>query len=59
MDYNTMPFGIGLAYPTIGAEMDSFSNMTDDEKKEYIERHRSRMSQEELDNMTASLGKSE
>lgn len=56
MDYNQMPFGYGFA-PVIDAEdKDGYSYMSDDEKREYIERHRSRLSKDELDRLTSSLG---
>lgn len=56
MDYNQMPFGYGFA-PIIDAEdKDGYTNMSDDEKREYIERNRSRLSKDELDSLTSSLG---
>lgn len=56
MDYNQMPFGFEFAFA--GDRMiDGFSNMSDDEKREYIERNRSRLSEHEVDKLTASLGK--
>lgn len=56
MDYNQLTFGLGYIPFGEGMALDSFSNMTDDEKKEYIERHRSALSEGELDRLTASLG---
>lgn len=56
MDYNQMPFGYGFAFTGDRTPIDSYSNMSDDEKKEYIERHRSILSDKELDKLTASLG---
>ena len=38
MDYNTLPVGLGLAFATNRAAMDRFVDMTDDEKKEFVER---------------------
>lgn len=58
MDYNQMPFGFEFAFA--GDRMiDGYSNMSDDEKREYIERNRNRLSEHELDKLTASLGKEE
>lgn len=59
MDYNQMPFGYGFA-PIIDVEdQDGYSNMSDDEKREYIERHRSKLSESELEKLTSSLGNEE
>ncbi len=59
MDYNQMPFGYGFA-PVFDAEdKDGYSYMSDDEKREYIERNRSRLSKDELDRLTSSLGEEE
>lgn len=59
MDYNQMPFGYGFA-PIIDVEdQDGYSNMSDDEKREYIERHRSKLSESELERLTSSLGNEE
>ena len=44
MDYNTLPVGLGLAFATNRAAMDRFVDMTDDEKKEFVERSRGVMS---------------
>ena len=40
MDYNTLPVGLGLAFANNRAAMDRFVDMTDDEKKEFVERSR-------------------
>lgn len=59
MDYNQMPFGYGFA-PIVDVEdQDGYSNMSDDEKREYIERHRSKLSESELERLTSSLGNEE
>ena len=55
MDYNQMPLGLGYAAAMDRLTADNFSNMSDDEKKEYIERNRSILSDKELNRMTASL----
>ncbi|MCM1088784.1 MAG: hypothetical protein NC419_11550 [Muribaculaceae bacterium] len=59
MDFNQIPGGLGLAFSADLLSMDRFSNMSDDEKKEYIERHRSSLSERELDKLTASIGQDE
>ncbi|MCM1040205.1 MAG: hypothetical protein NC314_00430 [Roseburia sp.] len=59
MDFNQIPLGFGLAYMADNMIDNQFSNLSDDEKREYIERHRSGLSKSELDKMTASLGKDE
>lgn len=55
MDFNQMPLGLGYAAAMDRLTMDNFSNMSDDEKKEYIERNRSNLSKEELERITSSL----
>lgn len=55
MDYTNMPLGLGLAITSNRAAMDRFTNMTDDEKKEFIERGRGVMSKTELDTLVNSL----
>ncbi len=59
MDYNTLPIGLGLAFATNRAAMDRFADMSDDEKKEFVERSRSVMSKKEMDNLVSSLAKDE
>lgn len=59
MDFNQIPFGFGFAYPADRMALDHASNMSDDEKKEYIERHRSGLSKKELDQLTASIREDE
>ena len=59
MDYNTLPVGLGLAFATNRAAMDRFADMSDDEKKEFVERSRSVMSKKEMDNLVSSLAKDE
>lgn len=55
MDFNQMPLELGYAMAADRLATDNFYNMSDDEKKEYIERNRSILSEKELDRMTASL----
>lgn len=55
MDYNNLPLELGLAITSNRAAMDRFVDMTDDEKEEFIERSRSAMSRNELDEMVGSL----
>lgn len=59
MDYNQLTFGNAFGLTGVGMAMDKYINMSDDEKKEYIERHRSTLSESELERLTASLGKDE
>lgn len=63
MDYNQLTFGYGFGFigDSIGNGMaiDRYANMSDDEKREYIERHRSRLSEHELEKLTASLNHEE
>ena len=56
MDYNLMPLGFAYANSADRLSKDTFTNLTDDEKREYIERNRSNLSDKELDELTASLG---
>lgn len=56
MDYNLMPLGFAYANSADRLSKDIFTNLTDDEKREYIERNRHNLSDKELDEMTASLG---
>ncbi len=55
MDYNTLPVGLGLAFATNREAMDRFSDMSDDEKKEFIERSRGVMSKKEMERLVGSL----
>lgn len=55
MDYNTLPVGLGLAFATNREAMDRFADMSDDEKKEFIERSRSVMSKKEMERLVGSL----
>ena len=57
MDYNLMPLGFAYANSADRLSRDDFTNLTDDEKREYIERNRGNLSDKELDELTASLGK--
>ncbi len=57
MDYNGLPVGLGLAFATNRSAMDRFVDMTDDEKREFIERSRGVMSKKEMDNLVSSLTK--
>jgi hypothetical protein len=59
MDYNTLPVGLGLAFATNRAAMDRFVDMTDDEKKEFVERSRGIMSKKEMDSLVSSLTEDE
>lgn len=55
MDYNTLPVGLGLAFATNREAMDRFADMSDDEKKEFIERSRGVMSKKEMEHLVGSL----
>ena len=55
MDYNQMPLELGYAMAADRLAMNNFFFFLDDEKKEYIERNRSILSDKELNRMTASL----
>ena len=57
MDYNQLPLSLGFLGMENQIEMDRFSNLSDDEKKEYIERNRSRLSDDVVDRLTASIAK--
>ena len=59
MDYNTLPVGLGLAFATNSAAMERFADMTDDEKKEFVERSRNVMSRKEMDSLVNSLTEDE
>lgn len=59
MDYNTLPVGLGLAFATNRAAMDRFADMTDNEKKEFIERSRDVMSKSEMEDLVSSLTEDE
>lgn len=59
MDFNQIPLGFGLAYMADNMTDSRFDDMSDDEKREYIERNRGALSKSELDKMTASLGQDE
>lgn len=59
MDYNTLPVGLGLAFATNRAAMDRFADMTDDEKKEFIERSRGMVSKREMEDLVSSLAEDE
>ncbi len=51
MDFNQMPLGFGFAYVADNMANRRFMDLSDDEKKEYIERNRSTLSKSELDRM--------
>ncbi|MBD5520689.1 MAG: hypothetical protein HDR03_05600 [Lachnospiraceae bacterium] len=55
MDYNQLPLSLGFLGMENQIEMDRFSNLSDDEKKEYIERNRSRLSDDVVDRLTSSI----
>lgn len=57
MDYNNMPVGLGMAFATNRPAMDRFVDMTDDEKKEFLERSHNAMSKKEMDELVNSLAK--
>lgn len=59
MDYNELPLNLGLALTTSREAMDHFVDMSDDEKKEFIERNRGVMSKSELDKLVSSLAADE
>lgn len=59
MDYNTLPVGLGLAFATNRAAMDRFADMSDDEKKEFIERSRGMVSKREMEDLVSSLTEDE
>lgn len=59
MDFNTLPVGLGLAFASNQTAMDRFADMTDDEKKEFVERSRSVMSKKEMDSLVSSLAEDE
>lgn len=56
MDYNQMPLGLGFAFMENRLTEDRFYDMSDDEKKEYIERNRSKLSDSDIDKLTSSIG---
>jgi len=55
MDFNQMPLEAGYAFAANRLAMDHFSDLSDDEKREYIERNRSNLSEKEVDRLTSSL----
>lgn len=55
MDYNQLPLSLGFLGMENQIENDRFSNLSDDEKKEYIERNRSRLSDDVIDRLTSSI----
>ncbi|MCH5249000.1 MAG: hypothetical protein J1E98_03675 [Lachnospiraceae bacterium] len=58
MDYNNFEglyLDLGFVAMDNLMKQDRFSNMTDDEKKEYIERNRSVLSEDTIDRMEASI----
>ena len=57
MDYNNMPVGLGMAFATNRPAMDRFVDMTDGEKKEFLERSHNAMSKKEMDELVNSLTK--
>lgn len=59
MDYNELPLDLGLAITSNRTAMDRFVDMTDDEKKEFIERSRGVMSKQEMEKLVGSLGSEE
>lgn len=59
MDFSTLPVGLGLAFATNRTAMDRFADMTDDEKKEFVERSRGVLSRKEMDSLVNSLTEEE
>lgn len=59
MDYNQMPIGLGLAFLENRLAEDRFYDMTDNEKKDYIERNRGMLSDNDIDKLTSTIGKDE
>lgn len=55
MDYNHLPLSLGFLAMENQMQEDRFSNMTDDEKREYIERNRSNLPEDTIDRLTASI----
>ncbi len=55
MDYNELPLSIGVLGLENQMKEDRFYNMTDDEKKEYLERNRSVLSKDEIERMSAAI----
>ena len=59
MDYNQLPLGIEYAFTESRMDKEKFTNLSDDEKKEYIERNRSALSKKELDKLVEAIGEDE
>ncbi len=59
MDYNQFPLGLEYALSADRMDDEKFTNMTDDEKKEYIERNRSALSKKEIDRLVSSISEEE
>lgn len=59
MDFNQRTIDYGFEIATNKMSENNFFNMSDDEKKEYLERHRSSLSDKEIDRLTASIGQDE
>lgn len=59
MDYNQIPLNVEYAFAESRMNRDKFTNMSDDEKREYIERNRSALSKKELDELMDSLSEDE
>lgn len=56
MDYNQIPLNAEYAFAESQMDKDKYTNMSDDEKREYIERNRSALSKKELEKLIDSLG---
>ncbi len=56
MDYNQIPLNVEYAFAESQMDKDKYTNMSDDEKREYIERNRSALSKKELEKLIDSLG---
>lgn len=57
MDYNELPMNLGIAFAANRVAMERFAGMNDDEKKEFVERSRSILSQREMDTLVGGLAK--
>ena len=56
-NYNELPMNLGLAFASNRLAMDRFAGMSDDEKREFVERSRGILSQNEMDELVGSLAK--
>ena len=56
-NYNELPMNLGLAFASNRLAMDRFAGMSDDEKREFVERSRGILSQNEMDELVGYLAK--